>query len=60
MRREELFLRDILEAADRITARVASRSLASISVDEDAQDIILRRLTVIGEAMSKVSDDLRT
>jgi uncharacterized protein with HEPN domain len=59
MRREELFLRDILESADRIIARVAGRNLASISEDEDAQDIILRRLTVIGEAMNKVPEDFR-
>ena len=60
MRRDELFLLDILEAADRIGARVAARDLASVTADEDLQDVVLRRLTVIGEAASKLSEDLRS
>lgn len=60
MRRDELFLLDILEACDRIASRIAGRELASVTADEDLQDIILRRLTVIGEAASKLSEDLRS
>lgn len=60
MRRDELFLLDILEAADRIAARIAARDLASLTADEDLQDVVLRRLTVMGEAASKLSEDLRS
>lgn len=60
MRRDELFLLDILEAADRIAARIAGRDLTSATADEDLQDVVLRRLTVIGEAASKLSEDLRS
>jgi len=60
MRRDELFLVDILEAADRIAARIAARNLASVIGDEDLQDVVLRRLTVIGEAASELSEELRS
>ncbi|MBM3747275.1 MAG: DUF86 domain-containing protein [Acidobacteria bacterium] len=60
MRRDELFLLDILEAADRIAARIAGRDLASVTADEDLQDVILRRLTIIGEAACQLSEDLRS
>ncbi|MEK7406697.1 MAG: DUF86 domain-containing protein [Acidobacteriota bacterium] len=51
---------DILEAADRIASRIAGRDFASVGAEEDLQDVILRRLTVIGEAASQLSDDLRS
>jgi uncharacterized protein with HEPN domain len=60
MRRDELFLRDILEAADRISTRLAGVDFSSLAGDEDAQDVILRRLTVIGEAAARLSGELRT
>ena len=59
MRRDELFLRDILEAAERIASRIAGGNFASLAADEDVQDVILRRLTVIGEAAAKLTGDLR-
>jgi uncharacterized protein with HEPN domain len=60
MRRDELFLLDMLEAADRIASRIAGRDPASVTADEDLQDVILRRLTVIGEAAGQLSEDLRS
>ena len=60
MRRDELFLLDILGAADRIAARIAARDLASLTADEDLQDVVLRRLTIIGEAAWQLSEDLRS
>ena len=59
MRRDENFLRDLLESADRISSRLAGCDLKSVLADEDTQDVVLLRLTVIGEAASKFSPDLR-
>jgi len=60
MRRDELFLQDMLEAAARIASRIAGRDLASVTADEDLQDVILRRRTIIGEAACQLSEDLRS
>lgn len=46
----------MLEAAQRIAHRMPNISLADFFIDEDLQDIALRRFTVIGEAAAHVSE----
>jgi uncharacterized protein with HEPN domain len=56
MRRDELYLRDILEAADRIAEFLASRA----DFDSDlVRSAVAQKLTIIGEAAARVSVDLR-
>jgi uncharacterized protein with HEPN domain len=60
MRRDELYLRDMVDAIDRILSRVKGRDFATGMGDADAQDVILHRLMIIGEAASRASADLRS
>jgi uncharacterized protein with HEPN domain len=60
MRREELYLRDIIEAADHLSGFVSHAGAAGLSESEMVRSSILQKLTVIGEAASKVSEDLRS
>jgi uncharacterized protein with HEPN domain len=59
MRREASFLNDILAACDRVSAIVAAKSEAVFLSDEVAQAAVLHHLTVIGEAIGRLSPDLR-
>ena len=49
----------MLEAAERISSRMAGFSLADFLADEDAHDVALRRFMVIGEAANHVSAAVR-
>jgi uncharacterized protein with HEPN domain len=53
-RREELRLRDILDAIDQIRAYVASGDF-----DRKTSDAVLYNLVVIGEAASQIGEELR-
>jgi uncharacterized protein with HEPN domain len=59
MRREELYLRDIVEAADHIASFVADRGMAGFQESEMVRSAIVQKLAVIGEAASRVSADLQ-
>lgn len=59
MRREALFLADIVEAADAIARSLDGRSYDDFLVDDDARAAILYRLVVIGEAARNLSPALR-
>jgi uncharacterized protein with HEPN domain len=60
MRREELRLRDILEAADFILRVVAPLTEEDFLQNEIVQGAVLQRLIVIGEAAGHLPDHLRT
>jgi uncharacterized protein with HEPN domain len=60
MRREELYLRDILEAADHIARFVAAQTPSSFRDDELVRSAVVQKLSVIGEAAARVGDELRT
>jgi uncharacterized protein with HEPN domain len=54
MRREELFLLDIVQAADAIAESVGDRSFAAFLADRVLRDAVLMRLIIIGEAASQL------
>ncbi len=55
MWRDELYLRDIVQAASDIRAFIADQSLETLLDDEIIRSAILWKLTVIGEAASQLS-----
>jgi uncharacterized protein with HEPN domain len=59
MRREASFLRDILSAARKIEAITAATSEESFLRDEVLPAAVLHHLTVMGEAISRLSPELR-
>src|ERR1039457_3741216 len=59
MRHEPSFLKDILAACRRIEAIVAATSEDSFLRDEVMPPAVLHHLTVIGEAISRLSVELR-
>jgi len=59
MRRDPSFLNDILSACRKIESIVAATSEAQFLTDEILTAAVLHHLTVIGEAISRLSTDLR-
>ena len=59
MRREELRLRDILEAADAIAAFLQGKTRADFLRDDALRSGVLFKLAVIGEAASRIAPDFR-
>jgi len=59
MRHEPSFLKDILAACRKIEAIVAATSEDSFLKDEIMPQAVLHHLTVIGEAISRLSIELR-
>ena len=59
MRHEASFLRDILTASGKIAAIAAATSEESFLRDEILPAAVLHHLTVIGEAINRLSPELR-
>jgi uncharacterized protein with HEPN domain len=59
MDRDKAYLRDILDACRRIIGRTAGFDLNAFTADEDVQDIVMRQMTVLGEAARLVSENTR-
>lgn len=59
MRREELYLRDIVEAAGHIAGFVAGLDYPSFEASELIRSAVVQKLAVIGEAAAHVPDQLR-
>ena len=59
MRHESSYLKDILAACGRIETIVAATSEATFLADQVLPPAVLHHLTVIGEAISRLSDELR-
>jgi uncharacterized protein with HEPN domain len=51
-------IEDMLEAADRITARMSGMSREVFLRDTNISDVVLRNLTVIGEAAAHLPEDV--
>jgi len=60
MRREELYLRDIVEAADDVARFLSGVSREEFFQNDLVRSAVLQKLMVIGEAAAHVGDDLRT
>ena len=59
MRPDRLYLLDIVEAADNITYHVGRRPREKFLIDRTARAAVLHEITVIGEAASHLSGELR-
>ncbi len=59
MRRDADYLADILAKAERV-ATIVVRGCDAFLADLDAQDALVRNLEVIGEAVKRLSSELRT
>ena len=59
MRREELYLTDIIEAADAIQRFVRNVSKNMFLKDELLQSAVLQKLMIIGEAASRLPKEFR-
>jgi len=59
MRRDELYLADILEACDDIAEFVRGLEQETFVANKLVRSAVLQRLTVIGEAAGRVSDELK-
>ncbi|EKD78628.1 MAG: protein of unknown function DUF86 [uncultured bacterium] len=55
----KLFLVDIVEAIDKIQKYVADFSEENFVNDELLQDAVIRRLTIIGEAVKNIPDSIK-
>ena len=59
MRREELYLRDIVEAADSVAGFLSGVRREEFLQDDLLRSAVLQKLMVIGEAAAHVGDALR-
>jgi uncharacterized protein with HEPN domain len=59
MRRDKLYLHDIVEAADAIQRFLQGTSEETFLEDELQQSAVLQKLIIIGEAASRLSENFR-
>lgn len=59
MRRDDLRLRDILEALDSLPRIIGGRTEAEFLADETVCYAVAQRLTVVGEAAARLSLEVR-
>jgi uncharacterized protein with HEPN domain len=60
MRRDVLYLTDIVEAADHIAAFIADADFETFQKSEMMRSAVVQKLSVIGEGAARVSDTLRS
>ncbi|MGH8650286.1 MAG: HepT-like ribonuclease domain-containing protein [Burkholderiales bacterium] len=60
MRREGLYLQDIVDAADAIGGFLQGRTKGDFLNDDFFRSAVLQKLIVIGEAAAKLSDSMRS
>lgn len=60
MRRDELYLRDIIEAADAIAGFITDTEEIAFVGNDLLRSATLLKLTIIGEASARLSDELKT
>ena len=59
MRREQLYLQDIIEAADAIDGFLGGVGRDAFAEDDMVRSAILQKLTIIGEAAARLSAEFR-
>lgn len=59
MRRDELLLQEILDAARRIVELTIGKTSAEIDADRDRKDALMWNFTVLGEAASQLNDEIK-
>lgn len=60
MRREELYLQDIVEAVSAIELFLAGIEKTVFLESDLLQSAVLQKLSVLGEASARISDELKT
>ena len=60
MRRDDLYLNDIIEATDHIAAFIAGADREAFQKSEMMRSAEVQRLAITGEAAARVSDGLRS
>ncbi len=60
MPREELFLQDIIEAADAIEKFLSNVPKSEFLQNDLIQSAVLQKLAIIGEASARITDNLKT
>jgi len=58
MRRDELYLNDILEAADNVAAFLIAMDCESFLASELVRSAVVQKLLIIGEAAGQISGEL--
>lgn len=58
-RDDRLYLEDIVESADAIAGFISDIDESTFTASDLISSAVLQKLTIIGEAASRVSDDLR-
>ena len=58
-RNYDLYLQDIVEAADRIASYVEGATRGAFEADQMRIDAVIRNLGIIGEAIKKIPDSIR-
>ncbi len=58
-RNYNLYLQDIMEAADRIASYVEGVTRSAFEADQMRIDAVIRNLGIIGEAVKKIPDSIR-
>ena len=59
MRRDDLYLDDMIESAGHIAAFLAETDFESFRKSELVRSAVVQKLAIIGEAAARVSDELR-
>lgn len=59
MRRDELYLRDIVEAVDHIATFLAGADFEAFQRSEMMRSAVVQKLAIVGEAAARVSEGLR-
>ncbi|MBZ5677537.1 MAG: DUF86 domain-containing protein [Acidobacteriia bacterium] len=60
MRREELYLRDIVEAADFVEQFITGLDRAQFQQSELVRSAVAHKLSIVGEAAAHVPEDVRS
>ncbi|MBZ5728353.1 MAG: DUF86 domain-containing protein [Acidobacteriia bacterium] len=60
MRHESLYLTDIVEAADHIAEFISGADSRTFQESELLRSAVIQKLTIMGEAAARVSEQLRT
>lgn len=60
MRHDDLYLTDIIEAADHIAAFISGSDFAAFQRSEMMRSAVVQKLAIIGEAAARLSQDLRS
>jgi len=59
MRRDKLYIADIVEACDDIAEFIGDHDLASFAESKVTRSAVLQKLIVIGEAAARLSEDFK-